>query len=242
MIFNLFKWKETPNSDFFSGKAPMQIDETDTTVNSNTPHNTGAFVQNGYKTPKMTVNLPVIDRPNVQDVIVSNTSSSIESSQPILDPAINSKIEEHTIIDLPIEMLEEPTQTNEKAPLEGQLVINFMEHKITSSILGNTLIEGGKLVYAEGLIVYGKIQSAHLIVKGTLILDSTSVLEDVTIECEQLFSLGQVTANTIICKGLLVAWSGLIKAKNGIYHVALEKAKQCKISGNLLDYEGIRNE
>lgn len=235
---SIFKRKPT-DLDFFKGKAPNKIESIETNDDTDLPSqeeehiNQTNYQMPNYQIPKLS-KLPILPLEKVA-ILPLEKVATIEAEPEKIDFPIEQKKETpaqaSTDSDLPIQMLEIEKKLN------GELIIDHQHENIDSYIEKSTTIKGGHLNYESGVQVNGTIKSATITVSGTLIIDRNACLEDVTITCDRLYNFGQLHAATIVCKGLLVGWSGSIKATNGIYHVALEKTKQCKITGNLMEFK-----
>lgn len=230
MNMNIFTSKPTDH-DFFKGKAPNNIESIETNDDTNSLSQEEEHIKKinyqrpNYQIPKLS-QLPI----RLMEKVATIKTEPEKIDFPV-EQKKDTPTQANTVSDLPIQMLDIEKKLN------GELIIDHQHENIESYIEKSTTIKGGDLNYESGVQINGTIKSATITVNGTLIIDRHACLEDVTITCDRLYNIGQLHAETIVCKGLLVGWSGSIKATNGIYHVALEKTKQCKITGNLMEFK-----
>lgn len=124
---------------------------------------------------------------------------------------------------------------------KGEFVVNLVEENIQHAIGRGSSCKNGDFEFNSGVLIEGSLLGGSLKVNGTLILKPGSKVT-AAIDCDRLILMGDVDCETVIVRGLLVAWSGKLKAKNGIYCDSLEASSSCKLFGALKDISNLTDQ
>lgn len=117
---------------------------------------------------------------------------------------------------------------------KGEFEVNLVDENIQHAIGRGSSCKNGEFEFNSGVLIEGSLLEGSLKVNGTLIMKPGSKVTG-SIDCDRLILMGEVDCETVIVRGLLVAWSGKLKAKNGIYCDSLEASSSCKLFGSLKD-------
>lgn len=117
---------------------------------------------------------------------------------------------------------------------EGEFGYSLKKEGVTNFVAKNAVFENGSLHFSEGLVVSGQVLGGSLLVHGTLIVRPGAVVNS-AIRCNRLISMGEINSPRVVVQGLVVAWAGNLKTKEGLFCEVIQTSNFCNITGPLKD-------
>jgi hypothetical protein len=116
----------------------------------------------------------------------------------------------------------------------GEFEYSLKKEGVTNFVAKSAIFENGSLQFSEGLVVSGQVLGGSLHVHGTLIVREGATV-NAAIQCNRLINMGDINSSQVVVKGLVVAWAGNLRTKDGLFCESMHTSNYCQVSGPLKD-------